>query len=221
MVLNLTSKQMESRLGKALELVAEEIKKEFEIQLHHDPQWKLRDIIDRLKPVFGDVSFHLYKESSSMRPDGGILSLVDAKGIAKYPILITEVKKQGTNAGLINEGKKKQAKGNAIERLGKNVIGFRTALRTESIFPFLCFGEGCDFSDDSSILDRVSTIAMFGKLNEIRVVNEGPDGLFNRGSFFFREEEWSTTEMKKQMLEVATRSIHYYIAKYGESHFIL
>ena len=46
----------------------------------------------------------------------------------KYPILITEMKNQGTNDLRLKEGKKKQAKGNAIERLGKNVIGFRTAL---------------------------------------------------------------------------------------------
>ncbi|MCQ3807647.1 MAG: hypothetical protein KTV16_10300 [Acidimicrobiia bacterium] len=52
------------------------------------------------------------------------------------------------------EGKPKQAKGNAIERLGKNVIGFRTAMMNEAIVPFVCFGSGCDFADDSSILDR-------------------------------------------------------------------
>ena len=36
---------------------------------------------------------------------------------------------------------------NAIERLGKNVIGFRTALLNEAIFPFVCFGDGCDLKD--------------------------------------------------------------------------
>jgi len=62
-----------------------------------------------------------------MRPDGGILYIV-TKDEQKYPILITEMKNQGTNDLRLKEGKKKQAKGNAIERLGKNVIGFRTAL---------------------------------------------------------------------------------------------
>lgn len=71
------------------------------------------------------------------------------------------------------QGKSKQAKGNAIERLGKNVIGFRAALLKEAIFPFVCFGDGCDFADDSSIVDRVKTIAMFGTLNEIHYIMRG------------------------------------------------
>jgi hypothetical protein len=36
------------------------------------------------------------------------------------------MKKQGTNDRVITMTGKKQASGNAIERLGKNVIGFRT-----------------------------------------------------------------------------------------------
>ncbi len=59
------------------------------------------------------------------------------------------------------------------------------------------------------------TIAMFGRLNEISVVNLGDGGRFNRGSFFFREEEWSQTEMVDVMYDIASRSIHYYFAKFG------
>jgi type II restriction enzyme len=133
--------------------------------------------------------------------------------------LITEVKNQGTNDLRATEGKPKQAKGNAIERLGKNVIGFRTALMGEQIVPFVCFGYGCDFDDSSSILDRVTTIAMFGPLNKISVVSEGEGGIFNRGSFFFREDKWTEDEMAEIMYEVAKRSIHYYFAKYGDKYF--
>jgi type II restriction enzyme len=85
-----------------------------------------------------------------MRPDGGILHFVSKDQKTSYPILITEVKNQGTNDIRATEGTPKQAKGNAIERLGKNVIGFRTALLHEAIFPFVCFGDGCDFAPDSS-----------------------------------------------------------------------
>jgi type II restriction enzyme len=46
-----------------------------------------------------------------------------------YPVLIAEVKNQGTNDLRAEEGLLKQAKGNAIERLGKNLLGLRTALR--------------------------------------------------------------------------------------------
>lgn len=36
-------------------------------------------------------------------------------------------------------------------------IGFRT----ESIFPFACFGDGCDFDEKSTIIDRVASIIIF------------------------------------------------------------
>jgi type II restriction enzyme len=153
-----------------------------------------------------------------MRPDGGILSIVDDKE-KKYPILITEMKNQGTNDLRLKEGKKRQAKGNAIERLGKNVIGFRAALLKETIFPFICFGDGCDFAPDSSILDRVVTISMFGELNKIRVHNEGAHGQFNRGSFFFREKLWTPKEMAEKMIEICDSSIYYYFSKYGKERF--
>ncbi|MDR3341629.1 MAG: hypothetical protein LBT14_02365 [Treponema sp.] len=144
-----------------------------------------------------------------MRPGGGVLSILSKNENKKYPILITEVKNQGTNDLRAKEGKTKQAKGNAIERLGKNVIGFRTALLHESIFPFVCFGEGCDFAPDSSILDRVITISMFGDLNKISVHNEGPNGIFNHGSFYFREIKWTVDEMAKIMKEFAEKSVLY------------
>jgi type II restriction enzyme len=153
-----------------------------------------------------------------MNPDGGILSIRDNKD-TNYPILIVEVKNQGTNELRIAEGKPRQSKGNAIERLGKNVIGFRTAMLNEGIIPFLCFGYGCDFHESSSILDRVVTIAMFGPLNEIQVVPQGDKAAFNRGSFFFRPQPWTADEMADIMYQVSTRSIHFYYAKYGADRF--
>lgn len=36
-------------------------------------------------------------------------------------------------------------------------IGFRT----ESIFPFVCFGDGCDFDEKSTIINRVASIIIF------------------------------------------------------------
>jgi type II restriction enzyme len=135
-----------------------------------------------------------------------------------YPILIAEVKNQGTNDMRAEEGLPKQAKGNAIERLGKNVIGLRAALMRESIFPFVCFGYGCDFAKDSSILDRVSTVAMFGRLNRTYLHNE-EGGKFNRGSFYFRREKWSVDEMFEIMKDIAERSVLYYFSKYKVEHF--
>jgi type II restriction enzyme len=218
-VINLTSKKQETDLGRALEDTVAGLLKEFDIQLHHQPDWLLRDIVATLQAEFADVPFAEPQERSHMRPDGGILFLVDSEG-ARHPILIVEVKNQGTNDLRAAEGKGRQAIGNAIERLGKNVIGFRTAMLKEGIMPFVCFGYGCDFDRSGpNVLDRVATIAMFGPLNEISVVNQGDGGLFNRGSFFFRVEEWSRAEMVDVMLEVGRRSIHYYYAKFGTERF--
>jgi type II restriction enzyme len=130
------------------------------------------------------------------------------------------VKNQGTNDLRKKEGKPKQSKGNAIERLGKNVIGLRTALRNESIFPFVCFGYGCDFEPDSSILDRVVTIALFGGLCETYLHDEGPHGLFDRGSYYFRPEKWFVGEMSSVMFDIANRAIMYYYSKYKEELFV-
>ena len=218
-VLNLTSREQESELGHALVDTVAWLQEEFSVQLDRQRAWALRDIVGALREEFPDVPFAEPQERSHMRPDGGILCLVDREGI-RHPILIVEVKNQGTNDLRAAEGKARQAIGNAIERLGKNVIGFRTAMLSEGIMPFVCFGYGCDFDESrSNVLDRVATIAMFGPLNEVNVVNQGDGGLFNRGSFFFRVEEWSREEMVEVMLEVACRSIYYYYAKFGTEWF--
>lgn len=217
-VINLTSSKQEGDMADALAEVVDRLVGKFGTRFEHVREWKLHEVVDRLRHLFPDVDFHYHFETSAMRPDGGILSVLDKDG-GSYPVLIAEVKNQGTNDLRAQEGLAKQAKGNAVERLGKNVIGFRTAMLSETIMPFVCFGYGCDFADDSSILDRVVTIAMFGPLNRISVVNEGENGVFNRGSFFFREHRWTTAEMADIMGEVAGRSVHYYFAKYGEANF--
>ena len=137
----------------------------------------------------------------------------------KFPILISEAKRQGTNDDREKEGLKKQAKGNAIERLGKNVIGFRAMCSHEEIFPFVVFGQGIDFASDSSILDRVSVIALFNPLNRTTIRNEGVNNNLQRGSFYFRVEKWSVEEMSEILIEIASESIEYYFAKYGEASF--
>ena len=220
-IINTTSKRQESSIIQALQLVVDEISHKFgsSVSLVHENQWYLSDIVEDLNRTFPDVYFHYHFDTSSIRPDGGILYIKGKPGDAlRYPILISEVKNQGTNDLRVREGLPRQSRGNAIERLGKNLIGLRSALIRESIFPFVCFGYGCDFAKDSSILDRVSTMAMFGRLNKTYLYNE-ENGRFNRGSFYFREDEWSVDEMFTIMLDIAERSILYYFSKYREDHF--
>jgi type II restriction enzyme len=221
-IINATAKQQESELIQALYKVVEYLEDRFSkrITLVHKKQWLLKDIINELRPYFSDTDLHCHFNNTSMKPDGGILSIKSIKDSAlTYPILISEVKNQGTNDLRAKEGLRRQAQGNAIERLGKNVIGFRTALLRESILPFVCFGYGCDFEETSPILDRVSTIAMFGKLNTSYLHSE-EDGRFNRGSFYFRAEKWTADEMFDIMKDIAERAVLYYFSKYREDYFI-
>lgn len=169
----------------------------------------LKDIVALLQEHNPNQTYARVKTTTYLQPDGGIIYLTD-KDNNIYPILIGEVKKQGTNDKRVKEGKGKQAQGNAVERLGKNVIGFKQMVSNEDYTPFVCFGEGCDFAEGSSILDRVHTISCFRPINCIDT-----DRL-SMGSFFFREEKWSKQEMYNIMYEVASNAINYYIQKYGE-----
>ena len=220
-VINVTAKQQESDVIKALARVVARLGKKFanKISLVHEKQWHLKNIVRELRHSYPEVDFHYHFDQCSIRPDGGILCLRGKpEDKVWYPILIAEVKNQGTNDLRAKEGLPRQARGNAIERLGKNVIGLRTALMRETIFPFVCFGYGCDFETNSSILDRVSTIAMFGRLNETHLHDE-EGGRFDRGSFYFRAKQWSVEEMAEVMEDIARRSVLYYMSKYGENHF--
>lgn len=165
-VINTTSKRQDKAILRAVRTVKATIETRFPtLTLHWAKREMLTPLIEALRHRFPEVSFCHCHDTSFMTPDGGILSLV-GKDRKRYPILIAEKKNQGTNDLRVREGKPRQAQGNAIERLGKNVIGFRVRMLHEAIFPFVCFGDGCDFADDLSILDRVRTIAMFGELNQ-------------------------------------------------------
>lgn len=109
-------------------------------------------------------SFSPVMRESFIKPDGGFLYATDKKGNRKL-ILVAEVKRQGTNDKRLSEGLPKQAKGNAIERLGKNLTGIRAIFKKESMIPFVCFGSGDDFQKGSTILDRVVTMNDFFPLN--------------------------------------------------------
>ena len=102
----------------------------------HDVQVKdvMEKVFQDLKKKYPDQTFSLKKTisqseiatrfnphfkpsnpRSTIKPDGGILFLND-----DIPLLSTEAKKQGTNTSRCENGLKKQAMGNAIERAHKN-----------------------------------------------------------------------------------------------------
>jgi type II restriction enzyme len=171
---------------------------------------KLADLIEIIKSYETRFEFAtLTKDGSFIKPDGGILILRKSDNPEfQRIVLAVEMKRQGTNDARAAEGMTKQAQGNAIERLGKNLIGFRSALQYERITPFICFGWGVDFAADSSILDRVITMNEFYPLNRTFVFKRED---YAPVSMYFRAEEWDVDELYSIMREIAETSVRYYI----------
>jgi type II restriction enzyme len=120
--------------------------------------------------------------------------------------LVAEVKRQGTNDKRALEGKPKQALGNAIERLGKNLIAIRAIFKSDKVLPFVCFGQGDDFRAGSPILDRVVTMNEFFPLNKTHIQKAYEP--FEPVSMYFRYNDWSVNEMTEIMFDIATQSVN-------------
>ncbi len=221
--LNNQSAEMELRLEVALDALGELIHETYGITIKRRKHVRLQDIVVQLNETFGQANGITFttatpKASTSLRPDGGLIYAMDQSGKERC-ILVTEVKRQGTNDVRKTEGKPRQAQGNAIERLRKNMQGIDCLFAGEAITPFVCFGEGIDFASDSSILDRVATMNSFFPLNTMYVdkifVMLPAQEIFKPASLFFREAPWTPEEMRDIMWRICQRSIDYYDAKYG------
>ena len=148
-----------------------------------------------------DIDIHLSNENSFMKPDGGIILFND------IPILCTEAKKQGTNNNRLQEGLKKQAKGNAIERCGKNIEIFRYITYEHEYFPYLIFASGCDFENGSSIIDRILPFSSFRKPNEIYCFNQYKQ-FPKQPSVFINENSFTTDFIYSKMKEISIGMIN-------------
>lgn len=208
-VKNRKSKKMDSNIAKATKIVIDKLSRKYpSLHFEHVNRVLLTSLIDQLKRQFPKFAaeFTTVHRSSFIKPDGGFLYATNAHG-EKRLILVSEVKRQGTNDERQKEGLPAQARGNAIERLGKNVIGIRTMFKSEGILPFVCFGNGHDFKEESSIVDRVRTINEFFPLNRIFVVKQYTP--FEPCSMFFRYQPWSVPEMVEIMMTIADQAIKY------------
>ena len=79
------------------------------INLYHDTKIYLKDIVAKLRKIYPNEIWFYNFEKSTIKPDGGILYIVDNEG-RQYPILIAEQKSQGTNDRIVQETGKKQSK---------------------------------------------------------------------------------------------------------------
>lgn len=123
------------------------------------PTVSLFECQENMKAVYGDdyPQPNPSNTARSMRPDGGILYIVDKTTLKWKPLLITEDKIQGTNDQRHAEGKCRQATGNAIERAAKNIRGMEMLLAGPDcpFFPYVIFAAGCDFHPSETIGQRL------------------------------------------------------------------
>lgn len=208
-VKNSKSKKMDNDIDVAVKKSIEYLSKKYpSLKFRHAKKLSLREIIKNLSNQYPKhkEDFAIVLDSSFIKPDGGFLYASDGKN--EKLILVSEAKRQGTNDKRLKEGLPKQALGNAIERLGKNLTGIKAIFRGEKIIPFVCFGNGDDFKKGSSILDRVITMNDFHPLNQTFVdKNHEP---FEPVSMYFRQEDWSEDEMTEIMNKIAEKSINHY-----------
>ena len=183
----------------------------------------LKTVYSILRNQYGLKNVYLegVKDTTFITPDGGFI-YVTINGV-KYFLLIGEQKTQGTNDKRLSEGKKRQALGNAVERLGKNLNALDLLFKKEDILPFVTFLQGCDFHETETIGDRVISIFKGSKKNNINLFK---DELDRAGSYYMRghkwdegtygESDWSVEEMTNIFKKVSQLSLGYYIDKYGK-----
>ena len=137
--------------------------------IHPDIQFIHKKTLSKSE-ISPEPEYKPHSKGSGVKPDGGILfAKINGK---LYPILVCEAKKQGTNDVRMAEGKKKQGKGNAIERAFKNFEEFRIYFEKYDYFPYLIFAYGYDFEDGSSINDRMDAMTRYKPRNEEYIFND-------------------------------------------------
>lgn len=223
---NSKSKEDDKDVYKAMYMVVDYLTTKTEFQnffkgdyvLDFQHEIGVKYMIDFIKRKRVRNEFNYQFADRTIIPDGGILYLLNKKTNEKFPLVIAEIKRQGTNKERVSEGKSKQATGNAIERLGKNLIGIRTMMNYEDITPFVCFGWGCDFALDTeetgTVRSKVVMMNEFYDLNKIYIFKRDGNSdvnSFSPVSMYFREERWSVNEMFDIMKEIAETSIRYYL----------
>lgn len=137
-----------------------------------------------------------------IKPDGGVLyAKINGKS---YPILVSEAKKQGTNDKLIADGKKKQAKGNAIERAVKNHCELKLYFRPFDFYAYVIFASGCDFTKDSSINDRLDSMTEYRPRNQEYIFD--PNKL---ATVWIREKSWTSAEILDKIKSASVQVVNH------------
>jgi len=202
-IFNEDAKKLEQNLSQTVKELILDLKNLFpEIDFFWDYKIDKKHIAKNI----GKFNWTPCSKNPFIKPDGGILyAKINGK---VYPILVAEAKKQGTNDKLIEEGKKKQAKGNAIERAVKNHSELKLFFKPFDFYPYVVFASGCDFEESSSINDRLDSMTEYESRNKEYIFH--PNKL---ATIWIREKSWTYSEIYDKIKSISNSIILHILNK--------
>lgn len=156
------AKSHDITVGKISKKIIENLKIEYpQLSFRHRDSIKKEEINESLKKVDPELGKTIFVSNSSIKPDGGIIEVLDDKGDWRV-VLVSEAKHQGKDVENIKKGilvgaKEDQdlmAAGNAIERSHKNISEIANFMLAESHFPYVLFLEGSNFLTETISIAR-------------------------------------------------------------------
>ena len=150
------AKQHDLALGKVMERVYDRLDNVWPFTFRLRKEITKQEINAKLASVDTDLGKVLFVEKSRIKPDGGLIEVLDKHEIYR-PILASESKHQGNDVQKILAGEKQgknkdqdlMVAGNAIERVHKNIQEFRNFMLNERHFPYVVFLQGSNFATET------------------------------------------------------------------------
>ena len=152
----------DSKVGRASSMVLDALRAKYpSLVFRRRGSISKREINGVLQKIDGDLGRTLFVQESKIKPDGGIIEVMDDLGNWRI-ILVSEAKYQGKDIENIKAGKQVgkngnqdlMVAGNAIERAYKNIIEIGNCMLAESHFPYVLFLEGANFLTESISVRR-------------------------------------------------------------------
>ncbi|MCY3978160.1 MAG: restriction endonuclease [Chloroflexi bacterium] len=156
------AREHDIKLSKVMDKVFEGLQSKWPFSFRHRKEIPKKEINAKLSSVDVDLGKVLFVESSRIRPDGGLIEVMDRQGDYRA-ILTSESKHQGNDVQKILAGEKQgknkdqdlMVAGNAIERVHKNIQEFRNFMINEKHFPYVVFLQGSNFATETFFVRSV------------------------------------------------------------------
>ena len=179
----------DKEVGDTSLFVIKQLKFEFPmLRFRYRKDLSKKEINEALQRIDNYLGQTLYVENASIKPDGGIIEVLDDNGNWRV-ILVSEAKHQGKDIENIKAGKlvgKKNnqdlmAAGNAIERAYKNINEIANFMLAERYFPYVLFLEGSNFltqnvtvtRPDGRVVTLIYNDGMLNRLDRLTAANYG------------------------------------------------